>query len=328
LYQPNESPAPADRLFGHVFGENESGWLVTFTGRQARLDDPDARPNELAATQQKYFRYPEDASAAATYLITQSERGRDAYFSTHLYREAGNRLRSNAVGAMSCCWLDEDDGRFPENGPEPTAVVRSSEARRHLYWRLTRQRPAEWVVEMNRRIAIWAGGDTGKAVLSSVLRVPGTRNFKRHPKIDPVTVEFTGVGAWEPEIMEQAIPLPPEPQDANGARRSAENYDGPETDVAEYLDAVAVIGEVPDTLGTKFAVVCPWVHEHSGCDRTGTYVGQRDGGGLWFHCRHDHCRGRVWADFKRKVWATMPKRREETTVTRGARSVRVVLSRG
>jgi hypothetical protein len=300
VYSRTDVSAPPIRHFSHVFGDDATGWLVTFTGRQARLDNPDARQNELAAHQQKYYRYPEDASAAATYLIAQSERGRDAYFGVHLFRESGNRLRSNVVGAMSCCWLDEDDGRFPENGPEPTAIVCSSAGRRHLYWRLTRPLSAEWVVGMNRRIATWAGGDTGKAALASVLRVPGTANYKRHPQIDPVTVEFTGVEAWEPEVLEQAIPLPPEPE-AGAARRPAEPYDGPELGIVEFLDAVTVIGEVPDTLGTKFAVVCPWVSEHTGGDRTGTYVGQRADGGLWFHCHHGHCRRRFWADFKREA---------------------------
>jgi hypothetical protein len=132
-----------------------------------------------------------------------------------------------------------------------------------------------------------------------VLRVPGTRNYKRHPRIDPVTVEFTGAEAWEPEVLEQAIPLPPEPQ--AGARRPAENYDGPEPAIVEFLDALTVLDEVPDTLGTKWAIVCPWVHEHTGGDRTGTYVGQRVGGGPWFFCHHGHCTARTWRDFRRQV---------------------------
>ena len=102
--------------------------------------------------------------------------------------------------------------------------------------------------------------------------------------------------------MDQAIPrLPPEPEPKAGAGRPAESYDGPVLEIAEFFDAVTVLGEVPDTLGAKFAVVCPWVEEHSGGDRTGTYVGQRADGGLWFHCHHGHCRRRGWTDFKREA---------------------------
>jgi hypothetical protein len=300
VYQPNEPPAPANRLFGHVFGEDATGFLVTFTGRQARLDDPGARANELRRHEQKYHRYPEDAGAAAAYLMGQSERGRDAYFGVHLYREAGNRLRSNAVGAMSCCWLDEDEGRFPEDGPEPTAIVRSSEGRRHLYWRLARPLSAEWVVGMNRRIAAWSGGDAGKAGLSSVLRVPGTNNYKRHPKVDPVTVEYAGgVEAWDPEVMEQAVPPLPETK----RPRPRGFYEGPKIDLLGHLEKanVEILGCVPDGAGVKFAVVCPWVGEHSGGDRSGSYAGQFPDGALWFFCNHAHCLDRGWREFREHV---------------------------
>src|SRR5215217_2806840 len=54
----------AKTLFGHIFGEAE-GYLVTFTGKQARLAklDPNARENELTATQQKSWRYPDEAES-------------------------------------------------------------------------------------------------------------------------------------------------------------------------------------------------------------------------------------------------------------------------
>ena len=297
LYQGIFRP---EALFDHLFGE-DTGFLMTFTGQQARFSDPDARPNELAHTRQRSWLYPEKAEEASDYLIAEAQERREAYFGTHLFREAGNRLSANTVPTLRTLWLDEDDGHFPEAGPQPTAIVRSSASRKHLYWLLAQPVAVEWAVAMNRRLASWAGGDAGKAGLSSVLRAVGTANFKRDPQVDLVVGEFTGVGAWEPEILDHAVPEIPESAPARSPR---ETYDGPDLDLGPFLENVQVLGEVADCLGTKYRIVCPWVDEHSGGDRTGSYVGRRAAGGLWFTCRHEHCQGRTWRDFRRKVGRT------------------------
>jgi hypothetical protein len=305
VYQQIRQTYGPETLLGHLFGGEPSqgcrlGYLVTFTGQQARITNPDARANELTATRQKSWAYPDEVIPASEYALEEARRERDVYFGVHLFREPGNRLASNAVATVWSLWLDEDDGRYPDNGPAPSAIVRSSANRRHLYWSLTRPVSVEWAVGMNRRIAAWANGDSGKAGLASVLRVPGTANFKRHPQVDPVTAESYEGGSWEPELMEQAIPLLPT---APTPDRSGP-YDGPPVELADYLPNVEVIGEVPDGLGVKYAIVCPWIDEHSGGDRTGTYLGQRTGGGPWFYCNHEHCRrqGRGWQQFKRKIF--------------------------
>ena len=178
---------------------------------------------------------------------------------------------------------------------------------------------------MNRRIAVWAGGDVGKAGAATVLRVPGTANFKRHPHVDLITMEITGAGPWDPEVMEQAIPELPSPSPSS---TSTGPYDGPELELAEFLDGVEVIGEVPDGLGMKLTIVCPWVHEHSGGDRTGTRVGHRAGGGLWFHCDHEHCQGRGWSEFRLAVRGqviriTRPASRPDKVKTKLERTVNI-----
>jgi len=292
VYQQTDSP---ETFLGHVLGE-EGGFLVTFTGQQARISHGDARLNELTAIRQRSWSYPDKAQDAARYLLEEAAAQRDAYVGVHLFREAGNRLAANAAPTARSLWLDEDEGTYPEIGPQPTAVVFSSANRRHLYWRLTQAVTIEWTEAMNRRIAIWAGGDTGKAGAASVLRVPGTGNYKRHPRVDLVAMEITHTSPWEPEIMDQAVPPLNEPP-----RLSGGVYDGPELELAQFLEGVEVLGEVSDGLGKKLAIVCPWIEEHSGGDRSGTFVGHRADGGLWFHCNHQHCQGRTWRDFRKMV---------------------------
>jgi hypothetical protein len=299
LYQEAGQP---EAFFGHIFGENSEGWMVVFTGRQARLEDPNAPANQLKYICQTYYMYPKHAARAAADLLEASERGYDAYFGVHLYRESGNRLASNAVPTVSCLWMDEDEGGFPLFGPEPTAVVYSSNERRHLYWRLAHPVSVEWAVDMNRRLAHMAGGDMGKAGLATVLRAPGTKNYKRHPQVDEVTMESTGIDPWDPEVLDQATP--PLTTPSQYGRAPTESYDGPVLELTEFLDGVAVLGEVADGLGVKLAITCPWLSEHSGGDKSGTYVGQRSSGALWFHCNHDHCYGRTWRNFRKKVGRT------------------------
>jgi hypothetical protein len=285
-----------EMLFWHAFADDR-GYLVTFTGQQARLTREGARDNELADVSQRSWRYPDKAERVGEYLVEEAQLEREAYFGVHLFRERGNRRAANAHQTVRALWLDEDDGEYPEEGPEPTATIRSSARRRHLYWRLSRPVDIEWAVAMNRRLAVWASGDIGKAGAASVLRAPGTANYKRHPRVDLVCGEFSGVEAWEPEILDQAVPeIVP-----TSTARPVEPYDGPEVDLGPYLFGVEVLDEVADGLGVKYQIICPWVDEHSCGDRSGTRVGQRGNGALWFHCDHAHCQHRTWRDFKMVV---------------------------
>jgi hypothetical protein len=128
LYQQLTRP---EGLFRHVFDEDK-GFLVTFTAQQARLRRPDARHNELAGIQQRSWAYPAESERAAAYLVAEAGRQRDAYIGVHLFREPDTRLAAHTVPAIRSLWLDEDEGIYPEAGPQPTAAVASSATRRHL----------------------------------------------------------------------------------------------------------------------------------------------------------------------------------------------------
>jgi hypothetical protein len=214
-----------------------------------------------------------------------------------LFRSAGNRRSDNALSEVGSLWLDEDDGHYPETGPEPTAIIRSSENRRQLYWALDRPVSIEWGIQMNRRIAAWSGGDTTKAGKTSVLRAPGTANYKRHPRVDIIAGFATGVEPWDFEVLDQVVPL------IKGAERKKRMgpYTGPPIALEPYLERVEVIRELHDSQGQAYQIVCPWVSEHSNDDQSGTRLGQMQSGACWFYCNHSHCEGRSWGAFKRKV---------------------------
>jgi hypothetical protein len=90
-------------------------------------------------------------------------------------------------------------------------------------------------------------------------------------------------------------------------QRARTAYDGPtgaRLEVAEFLESggVEVLRAIPDlTAEVVFAVVCPWRHEHTSGDTSGTRVGQYAGGALWFRCEHAHCAQRSWEEFREFV---------------------------
>jgi hypothetical protein len=108
---------------------------------------------------------------------------------------------------------------------------------------------------------------------------------------------LTGVGEWSPEVMDQAVPI----LEVDDSPTSSGPYTGAPVDLAPYLATVEGIGPAPDSSAAKFAIVCPWLSQHTGGDRSGTYLMQFPSGAAHFECKHEHCQQRKWADFKRKV---------------------------
>jgi hypothetical protein len=176
----DERPERIEELWTHLFEELD-GYLFTFTGRQST--NPRTRPNDLDDTRQRSWRWPAEKAAAAGYLLEQSQAGRDAYFGVHLFRRPSNRKAENAAEVLAL-WVDGDGARVPKDWPQPTAVVESSPGRHHFYWRLTRPIDPEYAAQLNKRLCYGMSGDRGKWGLGTVLRAPGTLNYKReHPTL-------------------------------------------------------------------------------------------------------------------------------------------------
>lgn len=161
---------PILEVWEHLFGAQE-GYLCTYTGTR--------ECTALADKHQQLWFYPGGAEKAADYLMRQSDKGREAYFGVHLYRTETNRKAENAADTVSALWADGDGAQVPEDWPQPTLVIESSPGRHHYYWSLNYPIDAKRAATLNKRIAYGMGADKGKWALGTVLRAPGTRNYKR-----------------------------------------------------------------------------------------------------------------------------------------------------
>lgn len=157
-------------VWERLFGQQE-GYLCTYTGRR--------EGGGLADKRQQLWFYPGGAEKAADYLMRQSGEGREAYFGVHLFKTKANRKAENAADTVSALWADGDGARVPADWPQPTLTIESSPGRHHYYWSLDYPIDASRAAELNKRIAYGIGADTGKWALGTVLRAPGTLNYKR-----------------------------------------------------------------------------------------------------------------------------------------------------
>jgi putative DNA primase/helicase len=86
--------------------------------------------------------------------------------------------------------------------------------------------------------------------------------------------------------------------------REKKDYTGPEgakIDLDAFITkhGIKILREINErTAERSYAIVCPWVDEHSGGDESGTRIGQFERGGLFFKCEHGHCEGRKWQDVR------------------------------
>ncbi|MBA2692325.1 MAG: hypothetical protein H0U65_07515 [Rubrobacter sp.] len=178
-------------------------------------------------------------------------------------------------------------------------------------------------VELVRRFASYTEITPSGAGLRIWIRArkPAGRCSKPGLEIYDTGRYFTATGrhfAGTPETVEprqkelealiaEEFPKPEEPR--RGERHPYAGTSGDRLDLEEFLSAsgVMVLGEIPDgTAERVFRVVCPWAHEHTGGDRSGTRCGQYADGATWFHCEHAHCSGRGWAEFRNEVDPRIP----------------------
>lgn len=113
----------------------------------------------------------------------------DLYFAVNSFQ--GDRVSAEANGGS---WLyadlDEVDPReLLDDAVQPTVAWESSPGRYQCAWRLDQVLEAERLEQLNRAMTYHTGADKGGWSLTKVLRVPGSKNYKR----DEVT---TGKLLW------------------------------------------------------------------------------------------------------------------------------------
>jgi hypothetical protein len=126
---------------------------------------------------------------------------------------------------------------------------------------------------------------------------------------------FFTVTGWHLEGTPRSIEKRQEAFDAFMAREAPPDKPKPERKpytgsgdyvlaLDEFLDefGVTVLRSINDAASERaYGIVCPWAHEHTGGDTSGTRVGQYPGGALWFQCEHAHCDGRRWEHFREEL---------------------------
>ena len=251
----------------------------------------------LQDTKSHYLYYPLGVERALAWCLEESGADREVYFCAHLLTEP-QRRRYNAK-EVRALWADGDGAEIPEGVPEPSVTVQSSPGRTQLYWMLSRSIEPEVAESLNKRLAFAAGADMSGYDLTQLLRVPGTLNRKYSGNPEVVIEETTGE-THDPEVLDRVLPALPAPE-------PGVEYTGPPDAGFELEDWLEKHPEAEgDLLGqrddgaarAKYAVVCPWVSEHTGKDSSGTFVGQYPDGALFFWCHHDHCQGRSWRDYR------------------------------
>ena len=187
------------------------GYLAILTGHRR------GGAKDLQKPATTYFRYPQEAARAAQTCIRSSHRGLETLFCAHLLTDR-RRIKQNAA-PITALWADYDApvasaqeptygmlGAMPEGMPEPSAVVGSSAAGRHLYWTLTRPLEPGRAEALNRRLTYRIGADASGWPLTKLLRVPGTRNHK-YEESPEVALRILDQGAlYHPRELDLWLP--------------------------------------------------------------------------------------------------------------------------
>lgn len=165
--------------------------------------------NKFRDIKERYFSWPEGAEQAAQWAQQESRNGREVYQCSHLLTDK-KRVKENAVPPKSL-YSDGDGAKIPDWMPPPNVVIESSPERQHYYWTLTDSMTPEAFEELNKKVTYAIGADKGKWGLTTLLRVPGTKNYK-YQDTPIVRVEKLEYKAHNPSDIYKTLPVSKEEQ--------------------------------------------------------------------------------------------------------------------
>lgn len=145
------------------------------------------------AWDERHFAWPRAIDDATAFARQSAKRENlDLYFCTQLLSD-GQRTKGN-VKSCACLWTEVDGGVDPSAMQvQPSIVVQSSAGRYHAYWLLDRPVTPQAAEEANKRIAYYEGADKSSWALGKVLRIPGTKNWKRSVPEDVTLLDHNGI---------------------------------------------------------------------------------------------------------------------------------------
>jgi hypothetical protein len=165
-------PAVWETVYGPV-----TGFLALFSGQRGarRLERP----------QEAYFPYPEDTTAALSWIVDQVARAREVYQCAHLTTE--QRRRKATAAPIASLWVDLDHDHIEHEAvPPPTVTVQSSPGRLQAYWRLREPIDTATAEHYNRQLAERLGADASGWDATQLLRVPGSGKEATLPPPPPL----------------------------------------------------------------------------------------------------------------------------------------------
>ena len=112
------------------------------------------------------------------WLVNKKLTGSDLYFCTTTF-SSPKRKKDNIISSRYL-WqdLDESDpNKLPPN-LRPTIAWQSSPGRYQALWRLEKSYKAKDIEKLNKALAKRVKADQGSWILTKVLRIPGTKNYK------------------------------------------------------------------------------------------------------------------------------------------------------
>lgn len=212
-----------ERMFGmpeNGLEESQERYINLFSGLRSPKKDQklgEQNKNRLTDIEERYFSWPEEAEQAARFANQESLKGREVYQCAHLL-SAKRRVKENAI-LPKALYADGDGAKIPDWIPSPNVVIESSPGRHHYYWNLSEPITQEEFERLNKEVTYAIGADKGKWGLATLLRVPGTKNYKY---VDTPTVEIAKIEdkAHDPKDIHRALPHLKEDQEGSAEENS------------------------------------------------------------------------------------------------------------